>query len=39
MDAYNRCTNVGKNLADSAAIYGRGRKIFRPQTYITKTIN
>jgi hypothetical protein len=24
MDAYDRCTNLEKNLADSVAIYGRG---------------
>jgi len=24
----------GKNLADSVAIYGRGREIFRPPTYV-----
>jgi len=31
MDAYDRCTNLGeKNLADSVAIYGRGRDLFRP---------
>jgi hypothetical protein len=35
MDAYDRCTTlVGKNLADSIAIYGRGREILRPPTYI-----
>jgi len=35
MDAYDRCTNEGgKNLADSVAIYGRGRELFRPATYI-----
>jgi len=30
--AYVRYTNLGKkkNLADSVAIYGRGREIFRP---------
>jgi len=34
MDAYDRCTNLGdKNLADSVAIYGRGREFFRPLTY------
>jgi hypothetical protein len=33
MDAYDRCTNLGKNLADSVAIYGRDREIFRPPTY------
>jgi len=33
MDAYERCTNLGKkNLADSVAIYGRGRELFRPPT-------
>jgi hypothetical protein len=25
MVAYDRCTNLGKNFADIAAIYGRGR--------------
>jgi len=35
MDAYDRCTNLGKkNLADSVAIYGRDPKLFRPPTYI-----
>jgi hypothetical protein len=33
MDAYDRCTNLGKNLADNVAIYSRGREIFRPPTY------
>jgi len=33
MDAYDRCTPQ-KNLADSVAIYGRGRELFRPPTYI-----
>ena len=29
------CTNLGrKNLSDSVAIYGRGRELFRPPTYI-----
>jgi len=33
MDVYERCTNLGKkNLADSVAIYGRGRELFRPPT-------
>jgi len=33
MDAYDRCTNLGKtNLADIVAIYGRGRELFRPPT-------
>jgi hypothetical protein len=31
MDACDGCTNLGKKgLADSFAIYGRGREIFRP---------
>jgi len=35
MDAYDRCTNLGKkNLADSIAIYGRGRELFRRPKYI-----
>jgi len=35
MDAYNRCTNLGgKNLADTVAISGRGRELFRPPTYV-----
>jgi hypothetical protein len=35
MDAYDGCTNLGKkNLADSVDIYGRGRELFRPPTYI-----
>jgi len=34
MDAYDRCTNLGKkNLANSVAICGRGREVFRPPTY------
>ena len=34
MDAYDRCTNLGgKNLANSIAIYGQGRALFRPPTY------
>jgi len=38
MDTYDRCTNLGKkkNLADISAIYGRGRELFRPPTYIVK---
>jgi len=37
MDAYDRCTNLGgKNLADIVAIYGRGRELFRPPTYIKR---
>jgi len=34
MDAYDRCTNLKKNIADIVAIYGRGRELFRPPTYI-----
>jgi hypothetical protein len=34
MNAYGRCTNVGKNLTDSVPIYSRDRKTFRPPTYI-----
>jgi hypothetical protein len=38
MDAYDRCTNLGgKNIADIVAIYGRGRELFRPPTYLTIT--
>jgi len=37
MDAYDRCTNLEKNIAFSVAIYGRGREIFRPATYIVST--
>jgi hypothetical protein len=33
MDAYDRCTNLGKNLADIVVIYGRGRELFRPTAY------
>jgi len=34
MDAYDRCTNLGKkNLANSVAIYGRGQELFRLPTY------
>jgi hypothetical protein len=37
MDAYDRCTNLGrKNLADSVANYGRGRELFRPPCYLTR---
>jgi hypothetical protein len=35
MDGYDRCTNLKKNLADSVAIYGRGRELFRPPMYCT----
>jgi hypothetical protein len=38
MDAYHRCTNLEKNLAYIIAIYGRGREIFRPPTYIVIVI-
>jgi len=34
MDAYDRCTNLKKNLANGVAIYARGREIFRPPTYL-----
>jgi hypothetical protein len=34
MAAYNRCSNLGKNLVDNVALYGRGREIFRPSTYV-----
>jgi len=35
MDAYDRCTTLEKkNLLDIVAIYGRGRKLFRPPAYI-----
>jgi hypothetical protein len=35
MDAYDRCTNLGKiNLADIVAIYGRGRELFESPTYL-----
>jgi hypothetical protein len=34
MDAYDRCNKKKKNLADSVAIYGRGREIFRPPMYV-----
>jgi hypothetical protein len=34
MDAYDRCTNVKKNLSDIVAMYGRGRELFRPPTYL-----
>jgi hypothetical protein len=34
MDAYDRGTNLKKNLADIIAIYGRGRELFRPPTYV-----
>jgi len=38
MNAYDRCTNLGKkNLADSVAIYGRGGEIFRTPTYAATT--
>jgi len=30
MDAYDRPTNLEKNLVDSVAIYGRGRTFFKP---------
>jgi hypothetical protein len=33
MDAYDRFTNLEKNLADSIAIYDRGRELFLPPTY------
>jgi len=34
MDAYDRCTNLGKkNLADIVAIYVRGQGLFRTSTY------
>jgi len=36
MEAYDRCTNLGKkNLSDSIAVYGRGRELLRPLTYKT----
>jgi len=34
MDTYDRCTNLGeKNRANSVAIYGECRELFRPPTY------
>ena len=40
MDAYERCTNLGKkNLAASVAIYGRGRELFRPPSYLRQNFN
>jgi len=34
MVAYDRCINLAKkNLADSVAIHGRDRELFRPPTY------
>jgi len=39
MDAYDRCTNLEKNLADSVAIYGQGRELFRPPTYFYSKTN
>jgi hypothetical protein len=34
MDAYDRCNKKKKkNLADSVAIYARGRELFGPPTY------
>jgi hypothetical protein len=39
MDVYDRRTNVGKkNRADCIVIYGRGRELFRPHTYVTINI-
>jgi len=39
MDAYDRCTNLGKkNLANSVAINGRGRELFRPPMYMCTNI-
>jgi len=37
MDAYDRFANLEKkkNLANIIAIYGRGRDLFRPPTYLT----
>ena len=40
MDAYDRCTYLGKkNLADSIVIFGLGREIFRPPTYVGSVID
>jgi hypothetical protein len=34
MDAYDRYTNIEKNLADSVAVYCRVRERCRPPTYL-----
>jgi hypothetical protein len=34
MDAYDKCTNLRKNLANNIAIYGWGQELFRPPTYM-----
>jgi len=36
MDAYDRCTNLGKKFTYSVAIYGRGRELFRPPTLLDR---
>ena len=37
-DAYDRYTNLGKkNLVNIVAIYGQGRELFRPPTYMYHT--
>jgi hypothetical protein len=39
MDAYDRCTNLGKkNLANNVAFCGRGRELFRLPTYNLQVI-
>jgi hypothetical protein len=35
MDAYDRCTNLEKKIADIVAIYGGDRELFRPPTQMT----
>jgi hypothetical protein len=35
MDAYDKCTNKKKKLADSVAIYDRGRELSRAPTSYT----
>jgi len=36
MDAYDRCTNLEKNLVISVDVYGRGRELFRPPNIKTR---
>ena len=36
MDAYDRCSNVGKKFSDIVPIYGRGRELFRSPTFLVR---
>jgi hypothetical protein len=39
MDAYDRCTNLGKKIiANSVALYGQCQELFRPPIYLSQLV-